>query len=119
MGMSPRLRSKTLPSVFIWQLSCEEEELDFIASNGVFDVSSDAELEEEDEELVELVEQDRDDSEDSDVTQFKFSFFLHGSGIIDSIAFDAFVCARVCVLTSRTTSSFQPLSLPSGKGAIG
>ena len=41
---------------------------------GVFDVSSDAELEEEDEELVELVEQDLEDSEDSDVTQFKFSF---------------------------------------------
>ena len=42
-----------------------------MTSIGVFDVSSDPELEDEDEELVELVEQERDDSDVSDVTQFK------------------------------------------------
>ena len=47
-----------------------------MTSIGVFDVSSDPELEDEDEELVELVEQDRDDSDVSDVTQFKLIFFL-------------------------------------------
>ena len=46
----------------------------FITSMGDFDVSSDAELDEDDEELVELVEHDLEDSEDSDVTQFRLSF---------------------------------------------
>ena len=48
--------------------------LGLMTSMGDFDVSSDAELEDDDEELVELVEQDLEDSEDSDVTQFKLSF---------------------------------------------
>ncbi len=45
-----------------------------MTSIGVLDVSSDAELEEEEDELVEFVEQDLEDSADSDVTQFKLSF---------------------------------------------
>ena len=64
----------SLPSIFVWQISCDDEELGLITSIGVLDVSSDDELEEEVEELVELVEQDLEDSEDSDVTQFKLSF---------------------------------------------
>ena len=62
-----------LPSVFA---SCDEE-LDLTASICVLDVSSDAELEEEEEEeLVEFVEQDLDESDDSVATQFRLSFFL-------------------------------------------
>ena len=47
-----------------------------MTSIGVFEVSSEPELEDEDEELVEFVEQDLDDSEVSDVTQFNVIFFF-------------------------------------------
>ena len=47
-----------------------------MTSIGVFEVSSEPELEDEDEELVEFVEQDLEDSEVSDVTQFNVIFFF-------------------------------------------
>ena len=48
-----------------------------ITSIGVFEVSSDPELDDEDDELVELVEQDREDSDVSDVTQLNAIFFFN------------------------------------------
>ena len=66
-----------LPSPLFWEMSWEEEEPGLITSIGVFEVSSDPELDDEDDELVELVEQDREDSDVSDVTQLNAIFFFN------------------------------------------